>query len=85
MTTLKGVRSVAPCELLVTLTMRYSSWIMAELLGELFGLFFLKGELLPLLVEVELVDFFMDFGDWVLEVFLDWEWDTQTLEWASRS
>ena len=62
---------------------RYSSGIMAEFLG----LFFI-GELdrlLGLFAEGELLDFFMDLGDEVLELFLELEWDAHTLEWASRS
>lgn len=84
---MNGVRSVAPCELLVTLITKYSSIMAAEFLG----LLFLSGEfdlLCALLVEGELVDFFIDLGDaaWDLEgAGLVLEWDEQTLEWASRS
>ena len=87
MTTLNGVRSVAPWELLVTLITKYSSIMAAEFLG----LLFLRGEfdrLCGLLVEGELVDFFISLGDgvWELEgAALVLEWDEQTLEWASRS
>ena len=83
-TTLKGVRSVAPCELLVTLITRYSSGIADEFLG----LLFFNGELdrtFGLFPVTELADRLMDFGDWELEVFLEWEWDAHTLEWASSS
>ena len=55
--------------------------------AELLGLGFLNGELerlLALLAEGELLDFFIDLGDWELEVLLEWECDAQTLEWASR-
>ena len=82
MTTLNGVRSVAPCELLVTLITRYSSTMVDEFLG----LLFLSGEfdrLWALLVEGELVDFFIILGDavWELEgIDLELEWEEQTLE-----
>jgi hypothetical protein len=67
---------------------KYSSIMAAEFLG----LLFLRGEfdrLCGLLVEGELVDFFINLGDavWVLEgasLVLEWD-DEQTLEWASRS
>ena len=59
--------------------------------AEFLGLLFLSGEfdrLWALLVEGELVDFFIDLGDavWELEgAGLELELDEQTLEWASRS
>ena len=56
-------------------------------MAEFLGLFFI-GELdrlLGLFAEGELLDFFMDLGDEVLELFLELEWDAHTLEWASRS
>lgn len=59
--------------------------------AELLGLLFLSGEfdrLWALLVEGELVDFFIDLGDAERElegVGLELELDEQTLEWASRS
>ena len=71
-TTLNGVKSVAPCELLVTLTTRYSSGMIEEFLG----LGFLKGELersLDRIVDGEIPDFFIDLGDWELEMFLECE------------
>ena len=78
-TTLKGVRSVAPCELLVTLTTRYSSGTAAEFRGLLFleegfDLTFAR------CTEGEFVDFFIDLGGWELDVVLDWEWDAQDRE-----
>lgn len=67
---------------------RYSSMMASEFLG----LIFFCGEfdrLCPLLVvEGELVNFFIIFGDVETDlegVGLDLEWDEQTLEWASRS
>lgn len=61
------------------------------MIDEFLGLLFLSGEfdrLWGLLVDGELVDFFIILGDavWELEgAGLELVWDEQTLEWASRS